>query len=94
MCSHNELFMFISLYCTIQVLLVDELAESVKQGRTYQSTHPVARSVEGLAKSSLLKECHITGVPPAWFTEETERAQGKGRKRRGTGEALDDVKHK
>lgn len=54
----------------MQVLLVDELAESVKHGRAYQSTHPMARNAEGLAKSSLLKECHITGVPASWFTEE------------------------
>ena len=89
-----------NVICT-QVLLLDELADSVKQGRAYQSTHPLARNTEGLAKSSLLKECHITGVPAAWFTEEGGReasvARPHGRKSASSKELQEEqqcIKHR
>ena len=79
------------------MLLCDELADSVKHGRTYQSTHPMARNTEGLSKSSLLKECHITGVPASWFSEQTKkeaaRLSGKGRKKSSSKQLLDDNQH-
>ena len=76
------------------MLLHDELADSVKHGRTYQSTHPMARCSERLAKSSLLKECHITGVPASWFSEEIKKEMvGKSRKRASSRKPVEDNQH-
>ena len=42
-----------------------------------QPTRPDHVTVKGLAKSSLLKECHLTGVPGTWYQDEGEE-QGVG----------------
>ena len=73
----------------MQVLLVDEIAESVKHGRAYQSTHPMAKTAESLTKSSLLKECHITGVPGSWFTEEAVREIGLTKQRKKSDSSME-----
>jgi hypothetical protein len=55
----------------------------------------MARSAERLGKSSLLKECHITGVPASWFSEEIKKevVAGKSRKRTTSKQLVMDNQH-
>ena len=60
-----------------QVLLPDFIVEAVHEGRGFLPSHPDHVSVTGLLKSSLLKECHLTGVPHSWYSESKETGKDK-----------------
>lgn len=69
-----------------KVLLQDSIADAVRERHLPLSTHPDHAIVKLLLKSSLLKECHLTGVPGAWYSEK-DAIEGVGQ-----GEELKDRK--
>lgn len=56
----------------MQVLLPDNVAMAVRERQALQPTHPDHVTVKQLLKSTLLQECHLTGIPGAWYADEGE----------------------
>ena len=51
----------------LKVLLPEDVSAAVEYSR---SSLPLSSpSLDGLVKCSLFRECHVTSVPPSWYSE-------------------------